>query len=89
MRSLSEVHGQFGYHPATEETAPKHNGLREAFKQFASAVWHLIPEGPEKTLAFRKLQEAQMYGNLAIALLAPLDEKDAAVARVLPDADQA
>lgn len=84
MRSLTEVFAQFGYHPATQDTAPKHNGVREAFKAFARDLWALIPEGPEKTLAFRKLQEALMYANLAIALTAPLDEQDAATARVLP-----
>ncbi len=85
MRTLAEVVNQFVYHPATKETAGKHDDLRTACIGLAERLWALIPDGPEKTLAFRKLQEAQMYGNLAIALSAPVAEAGTeAVARVLP-----
>jgi len=71
MRSLDEVLDQFAYHPATEDTAPKHDAIRSAFLSFAGELWDLIPAGPEKTLAFRQLQQGQMYANLAVALTAP------------------
>jgi hypothetical protein len=71
MRSLDEVLDQFAYHPATEDTAPKHDAIRSAFLSFAGELWDLIPAGPEKTLVFRQLQQGQMYANLAVALTAP------------------
>lgn len=87
MRSLPEALDQFAYHPATEDTAPRHSRIRDAFSEFVEEVWGLVPDGPEKTLVLRKLQEAQMFANLAIALTAPADLSSArSVARVLPDA---
>lgn len=88
MRSLAEVLDQFAYHPATEQTAPLHAEIRDVFARLAAELWPLIPEmsGPERTLVMRKLQEAQMYANLAVALTAPADLSPArSVARVLPD----
>jgi hypothetical protein len=71
VRTLDDVLDQFAYHPATDVTAPKHDAIRSAFLAFAGELWPLIPEGPEKTLVFRQLQQAQMYANLGVALLAP------------------
>lgn len=87
MRTLDDALDQFAYHPATEDTAPRHSAIRDAFSEFVEAVFELVPDGPEKTLVLRKLQEAQMYANLAVALTAPADRGPTrAVARVLPDA---
>lgn len=87
MRTLDDVLDQFAYHPATEDTAPRHSGIRDAFSEMAEVLWELVPDGPEKTLVFRKLQEAQMYANLAVALTAPADRGPMrSVARVLPEA---
>jgi hypothetical protein len=74
MRTLDDARDQFSYHPATEDTAPRHDAIRTAFLGFVAEVWPLIPDGPEKTLAVRRLQEAQMYANLAVALTAPAVE---------------
>ena len=71
MRTLTEGHDQFAYHPATEVTAPQHEAVRGLFLQLVDDLWRTVPDGPEKTLAFRKLQEAQMFANLAVALTAP------------------
>lgn len=71
MRSLDDVLDQFAYHPATAETAPRHDAIRSAFLSFATELWELVPAGPEKTLVFRELQKAQMYANLSVALTAP------------------
>lgn len=87
MRTLDEALGQFAYHPATEDTAPRHSRIRDAFSEFVEEVWGLVPDGPERTLVLRKLQEAQMYANLAVALTAPADlSPTRSVARVLPGA---
>lgn len=74
MRTLEEAHGQFSYHPATPETAPQHEAVRGVFLQVVDDLWRLVPDGPEKTLVLRKLQEAQMFANLAVALQAPAVE---------------
>jgi hypothetical protein len=84
VRSLDEVANQFAYHPATLETAKTHDELRNVYIEHAQRIWELIPDGPEKTLAMRKLQESLMYANLAVALTAPVDHDTADVARVLP-----
>lgn len=85
MRTLDEALDQFAYHPATPETAPLHDAVRTVMRDALQRLWKVVPDGPEKTLAVRRLQEAQMYANLAIALTVPADTTiTAAVARVLP-----
>jgi hypothetical protein len=85
MRTLEEAQGQFAYHPATDDTAPRHAAVRDLFREMVDKLWEQVPDGPEKTLVFRKLQEAQMYANLAIALTAPADTGETrSTARVLP-----
>jgi hypothetical protein len=85
MRTIAEMLSQFVYHPATTETAPKHATVRSTVIELARKWWDTLPDSPEKTLAFRKLQEASMYANLAVALMAPAaQEGTEAIARVLP-----
>lgn len=85
MRSLDEAQNQFAYHPATEVTASQHAAVRDLFRDLLPALWEAVPDGPEKTLVLRKLQEAQMYANLAIALTAEADTGETrGVARTLP-----
>lgn len=85
MRTLNDAVDQLGYHPATPDVAPKYATLRQAAIDLASDTWDLIPDGPEKTLALRGLQQWLMYANLAVALTVPLDLDTAHVARVLPE----
>lgn len=86
MRTLAEALNQFVYHPATEQTAPKHHTVRSTVIDLARRWWDTLPDGAEKTLAFRKLQEAAMYANLAVALMAPAAEPGTEdTARVLPE----
>lgn len=68
MRTLDEVLNQLGYHPATAKTGPVHDSIRAEFINHSENIWDLVPDGPEKTLAFRALQQSLMYCNLAIAL---------------------
>lgn len=85
MRSIAEVKDQFAYHPATSETAKTHDQLRVAYAELAVDIWGIIPDGPEKTVVFRKLQESLMYANLAVALQAPLAaDGTSGIARELP-----
>lgn len=85
MRTLTDAQNQFAYHPATAETAPRHAAVRDLFRDTLDKLWDAVPDGPEKTLAIRALQESQMYANLAIALTAPADTSETrGVARALP-----
>lgn len=86
MRDLPSAVEQFSFHPATEETAPLHADVRSLTIEYVKALWDTIPDGPEKTLWLRNLQQASMYANLAIALTAPVDMTHQDIARVLPDA---
>lgn len=59
----------FAHHPPRDQSvADAHAELREALKRAAYAVDSLVPASPEKTLSIRRLQEAMMYGNAAIAI---------------------
>ena len=84
MRSIEDAVNQFAYHPGTPETAVRHDGVRQAAIALTSKTWDLIPDGPEKTLALRGVQQFVMYANLAIALTVPADHETPQVARVLP-----
>lgn len=74
MRTLDDARNQFAYHPAGPETVHRHAVVRTAYLEFLDKVWPLIPDGPEKTLALRDLQTAQMRANGAVAMLAPAVE---------------
>lgn len=59
----------FSHHPPkTPEVADLHAFVRQELKVVAHAINDNLPESPEKTLAIRKLQEAMMYANSAIAI---------------------
>lgn len=69
----SELENRFGFHPATDESRPKHQQVRESFVDFADDLDQLLPDGREKSLVMTALEEASMWANAAIARnLAPL-----------------
>jgi hypothetical protein len=85
MRTIAEVCDQLAYHPATATSAAQHDHVRTTLMSVVSALWGTVPDGPEKTLAMRALQQCGMYCNLAIAVGQPLAEPGTeAVARVVP-----
>lgn len=58
----------FSHHaPKDDGTVHRHETVRNAIKSAAVGVMNTCPDSPEKTLAIRKLQEAMMYANSAIA----------------------
>lgn len=70
----------FGFHPATEETGPIHDKIRQDCRELAQR-WNLsLADSREKSLALTKLQEAMMFANAAIAIHGP--------ARVFGNEDQ-
>jgi hypothetical protein len=67
MRTLEEALDTFRYHAPTEETIPKYNGVNASFQSLVENLWPLMPDGPGKTYALRKLQDARMAVNACIA----------------------
>lgn len=58
----------FDHHPPkSENTANLHAAVRREVKTTAAFFIAELPDSPEKTLAIRKLQEALMWANAAIA----------------------
>ena len=58
----------FTYHPPTPEQHATYDALTALFKYAAHSLNDLLPEGPGKTVAIRKLSEARMSANAAVAL---------------------
>lgn len=58
----------FGYHPPTsQEVISAHEQIREEFGTLAKNMNHLLPEGPDKTVALRAIRDAAMQCNAAVA----------------------
>lgn len=66
----------FSFHPATPETGPAHEAVRETCLYTAINIRNLTPACPEQTLAIRALQEAMMWANSAIAQNGVPDEPE-------------
>lgn len=57
----------FEYHAPKPEQVEQYNTLRAAALQFANVVLACTPNGPDQTTAIRKIREAVMTANAAIA----------------------
>lgn len=57
----------FTYHSPTSEQLPKYLAIRTAAKSFATIVVQATPEGADQSAALRKIREAAMTANQAIA----------------------
>lgn len=67
MRTKESAIAHFQYKAPTDETRPKYGVVTSEFIRLVEKIYDLIPEGPGKTLALRKLSEARMAVNSAIA----------------------
>lgn len=67
----------FGYHPGTTVTVPLHEKTREGFISLAEYLDQVLgPCDPDAVkMVMKKLQEAVMWANFAVAQLAPVEEK--------------
>ena len=61
----------FRYHPPDKERAAKHETVNAATVGLAKLYMNTCPASPELTLAVRKLQEARMWANAALATNGP------------------
>lgn len=58
----------FQYHAPTEATIPKYVALRQAARQFAAVILTHCPKSADRSDALRKVREAVMIANAAVAL---------------------
>lgn len=58
----------FTYHPPTGDDQTHYAAIRAAAKDFAAAVVAHTPECADQTAAVRKIREAVMTANAAVAL---------------------
>lgn len=58
----------FSYHAPTQDQVAKYNELRESAKAFAQSIVDNCPPSADRTAALRKVREAVMTANAAIAL---------------------
>lgn len=66
----------FGYHPPSAPAiAEAHEFVRREALELATMFNALLPEGAEKTLALRKIREASMWANAAIACRQEIGER--------------
>ena len=57
----------FTYHPPRFQDLARYDAIREAGKYFAHVVASNTPPGPDQSAAIRKVREAVMTANAAIA----------------------
>ena len=57
----------FIYHAPTSDQLVAYEKLRNAAKDFANAINEIVPDSADKTAAIRKVREAVMTANAAIA----------------------
>jgi len=58
----------FRYHPPTPEDLPKYAAINQAAKNFAEVVRANCPDSADYRDAIRKIREARMIANAAVAL---------------------
>lgn len=68
---LANMDEWFRFHPATEQTGPLHDAIRRECLATAQRITELTPPSAEQTLAVRKLQEAMIFANAAVAIHGP------------------
>ena len=62
---LQEV---FTYHPPTEDSRRQYDAIRNAGFEFAKVILENVPPSADRTDAIRKVREAVMVANAAVAL---------------------
>ena len=55
------------YHPPKGDQVDRYKTIRDAGMEFSFIIAHNSPSTPEQTLALRKIEEAVMWANKAIA----------------------
>ena len=66
--TIIDLDALFTYHPPRGDQAERFERLRTAAREYARLIQSLTPSSPEQTLAIRKVHEASMQANSAIAV---------------------
>ncbi len=75
----SRIDNDFGFHPATPVTGPKHDQVRLLCRTLAHELNELLPEGRHKSLAISNLESVMHRANASIACDTPKAEHAAAL----------
>jgi hypothetical protein len=70
--SQRDLDNWFAYHAPTSVQLPKYAAIRDAGKDLAAVILEHTPPGPDQTAAIRKIREAVMTANQAIACDNPI-----------------
>ena len=66
FHTLDEAIATFAYHKPNAEQVDRISAVREAHKTLVCAIWGIVPNGPDRTVAVRKIHESMMTCNKAI-----------------------
>lgn len=66
-RPKDAIEELFTYHKPTDDQAHQYLRIREAAKDLVRVIDREVPSGPDRTAAVRKIREAVMTANAAIA----------------------
>ena len=61
------IENNFKYHKPKDGQQERYEDFRKAGKVLAKTILGFCPNSPEKTIAFRKLEECIMWANASIA----------------------
>ena len=64
--ALANVEDAFQYHPWSLHQKEAGDQVREALVMAAKVILRVVPPGPDRSVALRKLREARMDSNSAI-----------------------
>lgn len=65
---LQETLEAFDHHQPSSAQVERIMAVRIAAKAFVAKIWEMAPESADRTVAIRKVHEAMMTANKAIAL---------------------
>jgi hypothetical protein len=63
----NDIANRFGFHPANDDTGPRHDQVRHACQDLAHLLNDLLPDGREKSLAITSLEQTMFWANAAVA----------------------
>lgn len=65
---LQKLEAEFTYHPPKGDQTERYVKIRDAAKELAYIIMENTPACPDQTVAIRKVREAVMTANAAIAI---------------------
>lgn len=66
--TTQEIDNIFTYHKPNEDQIPRYEAIRKAGKTLAKTILSATPGCPDQRVAIRKVREAVMVANAAIAI---------------------